>query len=317
MGSQACLRSVQPTDFPAGREPNRSRTLQRWGKSSKMVRRRSGTGSGPIEVSPLLDVADGMTWHTIALILILAGVADALAMALWYACSWPASQVLGPALVRGPRTGRRVALTFDDGPASPYTEQILDILRKHGVRATFFVCGKDVEQHPEIVRQIHAEGHTLGNHTWSHPYLYFMSRGKMAGEIDRTQKAIYAATGQVARLFRPPYGGRWFGLYPLLRKRDMKLIQWSVNGYDWQLDAAGISASVSAGMVPGAVILLHDGRQAPGGYFQRILKKMSVPEGRIPPPANRSETVAALPAILEHARAAGFEFAPVEDFCSS
>lgn len=263
-----------------------------------------------------LGVSDGMTWPTIELILILAGVADALAMALWYACSWPNSQVLGPALVRGPRTGRRIALTFDDGPSSPHTGQILDILRQYGVRATFFVCGKDVEQHPEIVRRITAEGHALGNHTWSHPYLYFLSRAKMAEEIDRTQKAIQEATGQVAGLFRPPYGGRWFGLYPLLRKRKMRLIQWSVNGQDWKLGAEGIAASVCAGLSPGAVILLHDGRQAPGGYFQSLLGKDRPSINRGHPTAARSETVEALPAILDHARATGFEFVPAEDFCS-
>lgn len=266
---------------------------------------------------PFPGAADDMSWPTIAFVLNLAGVADALAMALWYACSWPNSQLLGPALVRGPRTGRRIALTFDDGPLSPYTGQILDILDAHGVHATFFVCGKDVEQHPEIVRRIYAEGHTLGNHTWSHPYLYFLSRGKMAEEIDRAQEAIREATGHVPVLFRAPYGGRWFGLYPLLREREMKLIQWSVNGYDWKLGAEGITASVCAGLSPGAVILLHDGRQADGGYLQRILRRNPPSINRGRPSAARSETVEALPAILDHARAAGFEFVSVEDFCSA
>jgi len=265
----------------------------------------------------VLSMSDGMTWSIIAGFLILAGVVDALAIALWYACSWPSSQVLGPALVRGPARDKRIALTFDDGPLPPYTEQILDILQRYGVRATFFVCGKDVEQHPELVRRIHSEGHAIGNHTWSHPYLYLLSCGKIAEEIDKTQKAIREATGQVPRLFRPPYGGRWFGLYPVLREREMELIQWSVNAFDWKLDADSILACVRAGLRPGAVILLHDGRQAPGGYLHRLIGRAATAEvhGRLT--ADRSPTVEALPAIIDYARRAGFEFVSVEDFRSA
>ena len=268
-------------------------------------------------MSPAQGALDGMSWPAIRLFLILAGVADALAMALWYACSWPNSQILGPSLLHGPQTGRRLALTFDDGPLSPCTGQILDILQEYGVRATFFVCGKDVERHPEIVRRIHDEGHTLGNHTWSHPYLYFLSPGKIAEEIDRTQEAIRKATGQIPGLFRPPYGGRWFGLFPILRKRKMRLIQWSVDGCDGRLDAAGIAKSVCAGLSPGAVILLHDGRQAEGAPFQGLLKRDPPSISGERPADEQSETVKALPAILDCARAAGFEFVPIDDFCSA
>jgi peptidoglycan/xylan/chitin deacetylase (PgdA/CDA1 family) len=258
-----------------------------------------------------------MAWSIITFVLILVGVVDALAIALWYACSRPRSQVLGPALVRGPAKGKRIALTFDDGPFPPYTEQILDILQRHGVQATFFVCGRNVEQHPEIVRRIHAEGHTLGNHTWSHPYLYFLSRRKMAEEIDRTQKAISEATGQVPRLFRPPYGGRWFGLYPLLREREMELVQWSVNTFDWKLDADGVLACVRAGLHPGAVVLLHDGRQTPGGYLHRLLRSDSRVSAQRGPSTDQSATAEALPAVIDYARRAGYEFVSVEDFCSN
>lgn len=258
-----------------------------------------------------------MTWSIIWFFVVLAGVADALAIALWYTCSWPRSQVLGPALVRGSANGKRIALTFDDGPLSAYTEQILDILQSYGVRATFFLCGKDVEQYPEIVRRIHSEGHTLGNHTWSHPYLYFMSRNGIAKEIDQTQNTIQKATGYIPKFFRPPYGGRWFGLYPVLRERKMKLIQWSVDGYDWKLDADGVVATVCAGLSPGAVILLHDGRQAPGGYLQWRLRRGASTGADKGLTADQSATVQALPAIIVNARAAGFEFVSVEDFCSA
>lgn len=217
---------------------------------------------------------------------------------LWYACTVPSSQLFGPALVRGPKEGRRVALTFDDGPSSPFTEQILGILRDRSIPATFFVCGRNAERFPEVIRQIHTEGHTLGNHTYSHPYLYFQSRKKIAEEIDRTQDLIEALAGHRPTLFRPPYGGRWFGLYRVLQERGMRVIQWSDTGYDWQNNAKAIVTSTLQSLRPGSVILLHDGYNVPTPGDQ----------------VDRSSTVKALPAILDAALKAGFTFVSVRDF---
>ncbi len=224
-------------------------------------------------------------------------VVAALGFLIWYACTLPSSQVLGPALVRGPAAGGRVALTFDDGPASPFTDQILDILRDRQVPATFFVCGINVERFPQIVCRIHAEGHTLGNHTYSHPFLYFRSRTKMADEIDRTQEAIQKITGHRPTLFRAPYGGRWFGLYPVLRERGMQVVQWSNAGYDWKNQAAAIVHATLKHLAPGSVILLHDGHKV-----------------RPPSETDRSNTVQALPAIIDGVLKAGFTFVSLRDF---
>jgi peptidoglycan-N-acetylglucosamine deacetylase len=262
-----------------------------------------------------------MVWPVIIGILIVVAIADALGFLLWYACSWPRSQVFGQALVRGPAGEKRIALTFDDGPLPPYTGQVLDILQSRNVRATFFVCGINVERHPDVVRRIHSEGHAIGNHTWSHSYLYFMRRTKIAEEIDRTQSAVHQAAGNTPGLFRPPYGGRWFGLYPVLRQRGMCLVQWSVSGDDWKHGACAIVAAVRAGLRPGSVILLHDGRQKPGGYLQQFLRK----NARVTtyndqnlvsqqPDADASETVKALPEIIDSARAMGYKFVLVEEF---
>jgi peptidoglycan/xylan/chitin deacetylase (PgdA/CDA1 family) len=226
-----------------------------------------------------------------------AGVVLAGGVLIWYACSVPRSQVFGPALVRGPVEGRRVALTFDDGPTSPFTEQILDILRERQIRATFFVCGRNVDRYPEIVRRIQAEGHTLGNHTYSHPFLYFCSRRRIAEEIDRTQEATEKITGCRPRLFRPPYGARWFGLYPVLKERGMRVVQWSDAGFDWKLDSAAILRSTLESLRPGSVVLLHDGHNV-----------------RQPSQIDRSGTVRALPGILDGALKAGLTFVSVEDF---
>lgn len=254
-------------------------------------------------------------------ILIVQAIADALGFLLWYACSWPRSQVLGPALLRGPAASRKIALTFDDGPLPPYTQQILDILHARNARATFFVCGKDAELHPEILRRISSEGHTIGNHTWSHHYLYFMNRATCAEEIDRTQRMIRQATGRAPRFFRPPYGARWFSLYPILRDQGLRLVQWSASGDDWKLEADAIITSVRAGLHPGAIILLHDGRQKPGGYLQELLKRIFRPTDNQSrqltfrePEADASETVRALPAIIDAASEMGYEFVSLEDF---
>lgn len=215
----------------------------------------------------------------------------------FYACTVPSSRIFKPVVSRGPGNERRVALTFDDGPSAPFTEQILDVLRRKNVTATFFVCGDNTERHPEIVRRISEEGHTLGNHTYSHPFLLFKSRRKIAEEIDRTQTAIEKIAEVRPALFRPPYGIRWPGLMPVLAERGMKMVMWSATGYDWKYKADAIVRATVGELKPGAVILLHDGREAR--------------------PANevdRSDTVAALPAIIDEARAAGFEFVSLQDF---
>jgi len=230
-----------------------------------------------------------------------AGTVAAGGMLLWYACSVPSSQLFGPALVRGPTEGRRVALTFDDGPASPSTEQILGILRQRSIIATFFVCGRNAQQFPEVIRQIHTEGHTLGNHTYSHPFLYFQCRRKIAEEIDRTQDLIEKLTGHQPTLFRPPYGVRWFGLYPVLRERGLQVVQWSDTGYDWQNKADAIVAATLRHLRPGSVILLHDGLTVPA-------------TGKS---VDRLQTVQALPAVLDGALGAGFTFVSVRDFLPS
>ncbi|MGA2078792.1 MAG: polysaccharide deacetylase family protein, partial [Terriglobia bacterium] len=116
-----------------------------------------------------------------------------------YLWSIPTLQWFTPAILRGPADGNRIALTFDDGPCAGYTEPILDILRERGVKATFFVCGRNVERSPELLRRIQAEGHTIGNHGYSHPFPFFHSGSFFAREVDRTQEVIEKVTGKRAK----------------------------------------------------------------------------------------------------------------------
>jgi peptidoglycan/xylan/chitin deacetylase (PgdA/CDA1 family) len=217
-----------------------------------------------------------------------------------YAWSIPTLQLFASAILRGPADGIRIALTFDDGPCSGYTEQILEILRSHEVIATFFVCGQNVERCPEILRRVQAEGHTIGNHSYSHPFPFFRSRAFFAREIDLTQEAIEKVTGERPKFFRPPFGARWLGLHPVLKERGLRLVNWSDTGYDWKLDTEGIVRETLKTLGPGSIILLHDG-------------------GRAYPPerVDRSATVKALPAILEGAVKAGFTFVSLEELLAT
>ncbi|MGO8790410.1 MAG: polysaccharide deacetylase family protein [Terriglobia bacterium] len=232
--------------------------------------------------------------------LIIAAVGLAFGLWFWWACATPSSTFFRPVLSRGPREGKRICLTFDDGPTLQFTPQVLDILREHRVPAAFFVCGKNVEKHPDLLRRIVAEGHEIGNHTYSHPYVFFKSRRRIAEEIDRTQAIIEKVSGFRPNIFRPPYGSRWFGLVPTLLERGMHLVLWSATGYDWRNDVPGITRATLRALKPGAVILLHDGRE-------------TRPAAEI----DRSRTVSALPEIIAGAREQGYTFAPLREFLPS
>ena len=236
----------------------------------------------------------------LTILLILAAVGLAFGLWFWWACATPSSTFFRPVLVRGPQQGKRISLTFDDGPSEQFSPHVLDILGEHRVPATFFVCGKNVEEHPDLLRRIVAEGHEVGNHSYSHPYFFFKSRRRMAEEIDRTQAIIEKVVGFRPNIFRPPFGARWFGLVPTLLERGMLLIQWSATGYDWKKDAAAITQAALRELRPGAIILLHDGRE-------------TRPAAQI----DRSPTTTALPSLIAGARREGYIFAPIKDFLPS
>ena len=238
------------------------------------------------------------------MLLIIVGmvIAAGLAFGLWFwwACATPSSTFFRPVLIRGPQDRKHVSLTFDDGPSHPFTGQVLDILREHHVPATFFVCGKKVEQHSDLLRRMVAEGHEIGNHAYSHHFTFFKSRRHLADEIDRAQAVIESVAGRRPHLFRPPYGSRWFGLVPVLREHGMQMVLWSAAGYDWKKDGAGITEATLRELKPGAIILLHDGREA--RQAQEI---------------DRSQTVKALPGIIAGIQKKGYAFVPLKDFLPS
>ncbi len=205
-----------------------------------------------------------------------------------YAACCPLAQVWGRGFHRGLRGRRQIALTFDDGP-SECTPAVLDALQRYDLRATFFVCGKNVEQFPELVREIADAGHEIGNHTYSHPGLLLRSAWQIRLELERTQDAIEAAAGVRPRLFRPPYGVRSPSLRGIQAELGLTTVLWTVIGNDWKLGRAAIAERVLRRPGEGGIICLHDGDQV---YH----------------PADRRETVAALPEIIEGLRGRGFSF---------
>ncbi|MBF1043329.1 MAG: polysaccharide deacetylase family protein [Candidatus Nanosynbacter sp.] len=183
----------------------------------------------------------------------------------------PAPAVPAPA----PTTGNKViALTFDDGPG-PHTAHLLDILDQYGAKATFFLIGSKVSSQANIVRSIHARGHQLGNHSWSHPELPKLPVDQIAGEIDRTNDAIKQATGVTPAILRPPYGAVNGVVLEQLRLRGMSSILWSVDTRDWADRNSDIVCSRAvAGARPGAVILMHDIHQTSVGAVPCILSAL-------------------------------------------
>jgi peptidoglycan-N-acetylglucosamine deacetylase len=184
--------------------------------------------------------------------------AAAVAGAAW-AVRGRSSAVFGPSIWHGPRDCRALALTFDDGP-SEGTPALLEVLARHGVSATFFQCGANVERLPHIARAAREGGHEIGNHSYSHPMFCFHSAEYMRRELERGQRAIEANTGAHPTLFRAPYGVRWPGLRSAQARLGLTGVMWTVIGYDWNLAAERIVRRISGSVSNGAIICLHDGR---------------------------------------------------------
>jgi peptidoglycan-N-acetylglucosamine deacetylase len=166
-----------------------------------------------------------------------------------------------PANYRSVKTERPVvALTFDDGPHPELTPQLLDILRQQGVRATFYVIGRNVDAYPEIARRIVAEGHEIANHTYNHPHLTKVGAARLDSEMTRTTDAIVRATGRRPTNMRPPYGAINTRVeQALLQKHGLDVIMWSVDPLDWRRPGAEVVRQrLVDGATPGGILLAHD-----------------------------------------------------------
>ena len=180
-------------------------------------------------------------------------------LALAYAVRGRSSTIFGPSVWHGNRERKSLALTFDDGP-SEATPELLELLARFGVPATFFMCGSNVERLPGIARAVAAAGHEIGNHSDSHPRFDFCSSDFIYRELSEAQLKIARATGVTPRFFRAPYGVRWFGMAAAQRRLDLLGVMWTLMGRDWRWPASRVSGFLTGHARGGDIICLHDGR---------------------------------------------------------
>ncbi|MEH2393189.1 MAG: polysaccharide deacetylase family protein [Nostoc sp.] len=182
-----------------------------------------------------------------------------------------------------------IALTFDDGPGPKNTVQILEILKKNNIKATFFMLGQMVKYFPQIAKQVAADGHVIGNHTWHHWY-FKMDGATAASEIDRTADIIYKTTGEKTTLFRPPGGFLNNGLAQYAKNEKYAVMMWSEESGDAERRSPQVPMLIKNVLKyakPGAIVLMHDG----GG--------------------NRSRSVKALPEMIAGLKAQGYRFVTI------
>src|SRR6201987_1473861 len=182
--------------------------------------------------------------------------------------------------------GPYIALTFDDGPSPETTPRLLDILKQRNIKATFFMIGQNAERNPEIVKRILADGHEIGNHSWTHPQLAKLPDDRVTEEITKTQNAITNASGYTPKLLRPPYGSITGRQKEWIENQFwLSVILWAGDSFCWKPPGVSvIQQRILAGARPGAIILSHD---------------------------IHKQTVDAMPATLDALAAKGFKFATV------
>lgn len=176
------------------------------------------------------------------------------------------------------RSGRRrptIALTFDDGPHPESTLALLATLVAAGHRATFFVCGQQVEHHPQLLLALHQAGMWIGNHSYSHTNLTGLDRAAVAQELGRTQRIIRELTGTAPTLFRPPYGDTDPEVRAAAAAEGLTEVLWTTDTRDWAGAQATQIAAVAGQAPAGGVVLLHDGYPATVGALPAILRAWS------------------------------------------
>lgn len=263
----------------------------------------TGKSMGNNRLDIRLNVEDALRWQPRWVFVALLPVLLAAVAISVYAYFSPRSQVFGKVYSREPSagtaalsaadSGKLISLSFDDGPNEPYTSQILDILKRYNVRATFFVLGKNVEYYPDVARRIVAEGHVVGNHTYNHRRDTALVEWQR--QLNLAQESITRVTGVKPRLFRPPFGQKTPWELEDIHSRGFVTVAWSISANDPHARSSDtIAQRIISKAHPGGIILLHDGMETRHGF-------------------DRSRTVAALPAIIETLQAQGYTFVTISE----
>ena len=198
---------------------------------------------------------------------------------------------------KGMKTRKQAALTFDDGPDVYYTTKILDILRENNIKATFFIVGQRAAKHPEMLKRIVNDGHSIGNHSWDHPDLNKLTAEQVKSEVERTDNIFFSIAAFHSHLFRPPYGAASRSVVNELASMGYKVIDWSVDTRDWAgTPPATIMNNVKKELKPGGIILEH----CAGGRNE-----------------NLDNTVNALPEIISYIKELGYTFVTIPELLGS
>lgn len=189
---------------------------------------------------------------------------------------------------------KMVSLTFDDGP-SLYTEEILDILSRYNIKATFFVVGEAASKYPEIIRRIKKENHVIGNHTWNHPSIFDISSSELAVQILKTNEVIKEILNEEPTLFRAPYGNIDYASFQSIRNLGLTSVLWNVDSLDWSINERSlIEKRIKKYTTSDSIVLLHDGDEYGSGP--------------------RDVTVKSLPQIIDYLIQEGYTFITIPDF---
>ncbi|MCL6624974.1 polysaccharide deacetylase family protein [Alicyclobacillus shizuokensis] len=188
---------------------------------------------------------------------------------------------------------RGLALTFDDGPDEEYTPFIIDILNHYRIPAIFFCLGQQVEKYPDVLRRMANTGHTVGNHSWSHPDLTKLSADDVCSELMDTDAVIRECLGVSPRFVRPPYGSTHDALDSYIRSLGFEVVLWDIDSHDWTgIPGSEIARNVVPRLRPGSIILQHCSGRVKG-------------------------TTEALPYIIEIALGMGYTFTSLEHIIGS
>ena len=191
--------------------------------------------------------------------------------------------------------GKNVALTFDDGPYPPYTDELLKILEQRQVKATFFMVAENAEKHPELVAKIAAQGHEIALHALKHRDFLKLSLAEQQKDIAAGKRILEKLSGQKITLMRPPHGFRDWAVIDTLQKNGLTAVNWSVIPRDWTNPGVSVIVDrIMEQMHPGAIILMHDGDSPK--YV-----------------ASREETIQAVSVIIDKLCAEGYNFVTVNE----
>jgi polysaccharide deacetylase family sporulation protein PdaB len=182
---------------------------------------------------------------------------------------------------------KKIAISFDASWGNEYTQKILDILKENEIKSTFFLTGFWIEKYPDLVKKIVAEGHELGNHTFTHPHLNTLDKAGIKTELERVHSALTDLSGKEPYLFRPPFGEYSNKVIEVADELGYQTIQWSIDSLDWkELSEGTIIQRVSEKMHPGAIVLFHN---------------------------NGRYTAGALPEIIAYAKENGYKIIPISE----